>query len=83
MTTVNPPRHGEKTHRGMWWDDTARAAIIEDPRQGLHLPCCDVIGCDFDTVDQLTAAAPQELTYDASEGLWLCPTHWAESESVA
>lgn len=75
---MNRPTHGERTKNGIWLDETAFREPIEDPRQGMHLPDCDVSGCDYCCINSLVFASPTELTYHGGDGLWMCPTHWAE-----
>ena len=76
MTTH--PIHGERTNHGIWLDESAFQEPLEDPRQGINLLTCDVFLCDYSSIDALVSDNPIELTYHGGDGLWMCPTHWAE-----
>ena len=76
MTTH--PIHGERTNHGIWFDESALQEPLEDPRQGINLLTCDVFLCDYSSIDALVSDNPIELTYHGGDGLWMCPTHWAE-----
>lgn len=75
--TPNTPQDGEIAESCMWNDDRP-VNNAQDAMDSLHVLHCDEFGCEVDWLGQITSPTPIDLTYNAAEGLWLCPTHYAE-----
>jgi len=75
------PKHGDRTHKGIWFDNRPIDATStwDDMLDSAHTPDCDVAGCSYNALNFTNQPRTWgELTYHGDDGLWLCATHWAE-----
>lgn len=84
MTTYDPPKHGDRTHKGIWFDSRPinETSTLDEMLASAHTPDCDIQGCIYNALNfTLQERTWGELTYDGVEGLWLCSTHLAEAQA--
>jgi len=81
MSYFNLPEHGDRTEGGVWFDSRPidASSTWDDMLAAAHTPDCDVLGCDYGLMSFANQERDgRELTYHGGDGLWMCPTHWAE-----
>lgn len=80
MSYYELPKHGDKTTDGAWTDNRpiTPESTWGDLLDSVHTPDCDVLGCSYRWIDHDGTGTRIELTYHGGDGLWMCPTHWAE-----